>query len=338
MFYKHLKKLTLALTGFFWASCNNTTITEPLYGVPPNLSSSSEISQSSAAEPTSSESISSSSQAESSSSEFTQIMPAYGVISPVSCYIDAEEFKTSTQVSEHPITEFPIHCEDGVNCIQRDSITGYESEYPCRTIIDEDGIKHETACLDYGVIATTETTYSCDDGRTYNEEEFRKQYNRIYTNNTDQKKSSSSTAESFSSDGVTCTPGDSTLTYYAPSYSADIAKMNAEERAKRTGVEKIDSLKNTLQATPQCLADLRQQLDSFVALYGVPVIVHPDEVCSDGTVRPTEEYLKYQKMKEEWEKNKPALDEECQKIYEEKLENIQKRINKCLNPFGTDQT
>jgi hypothetical protein len=103
-------------------------------------------------------------------------------------------------------------------------------------------------------------------------------------------------------------------------------------------LEKIDSLKNTLQATPQCLADLRQQLDSFVALYGVPVIVHPDEVCSDGTVRPTEEYLEYQKMKEEWEKNKPALDEECQKIYEEKLENIQKRINKCLNPFGTDQT
>lgn len=331
MFYKHLKKLTLALTGFFWASCNNTTITEPLYGVPPDLSSSSEISQSSAAEPTSSESISSSSQAESSSSEFTQIMPAYGVPTPVPCFPDNEQTTMINRVSERI-----FHCGDGVNCIQKDSIKGYESE--CREIIEEDGVTKQTVCLDYGVIVNTETTFSCDDGKTYNEEEFRKQYNRIYTNNTDQKKSSSSTAESSSSDGVTCTPGDSTLTYYAPSYSADIAKMNAEERAKRTGVEKIDSLKNTLQATPQCLADLRQQLDTFVALYGVPVIVHPDEVCSDGTVRPTEEYLEYQKMKEEWEKNKPALDEECQKIYEEKLENIQKRINKCLNPFGTDQT
>ena len=180
MFYKHWKKISLALTAFFWASCNNNTTEPPLYGVPPQYSSSSKAPESSAAAPGSSEAVSSSSQAESSSSEFLQVMPAYGVISPVSCYIDAEEFKTSTRVSEHPITEFLLHCEDGVNCIQRDSLTGYEPEYPCRTIIDEDGIKHETACLDYGVIATTETTYSCDDGRTYSKEEFRKRYNNIY--------------------------------------------------------------------------------------------------------------------------------------------------------------
>ena len=118
MFYKHLKKLTLALTGFFWASCNNTTITEPpLYGVPPDLSSSSEISQSSAAEPTSSESISSSSQAESSSSEFTQIMPAYGVPTPIPCFPDNEQTTMINRVSERI-----FHCGDGVNCIQKDSI------------------------------------------------------------------------------------------------------------------------------------------------------------------------------------------------------------------------
>lgn len=142
---------------------------------------------------------------------------------------------------------------------------------------------------------------------------------------------SSSSNEESSSSEVTCTPGDSTVSYYPPSYSADIAKMNAEERAKRSGVEKIDSVKKTLQTTPQCLENLRQELDMFVALYGAPNIFPKDEVCSDGTTRPTKEYLEYLKMKEEWEKNKPALDEECQKIYEEKLNDIQQRINKCLN-------
>ena len=146
---------------------------------------------------------------------------------------------------------------------------------------------------------------------------------------------SSSSNEESSSSEVTCTPGDSTVSYYPPSYSADIAKMNAEERAKRSGVEKIDSVKKTLQTTPQCLENLRQELDMFVALYGAPNIFPKDEVCSDGTTRPTKEYLEYLKMKEEWEKNKPALDAECQKIYDEKLEAIQKKINACLSNSDT---
>ena len=142
--------------------------------------------------------------------------------------------------------------------------------------------------------------------------------------------SSSSETTSSSSAEVTCTPGDSLISYYVPSYSADVAKMNAEERAKRAGVAQIDSLKKTMQTTPQCLENLRQELDMLVALYGAPSIFHKDEVCSDGTTRATKEYQEYLKMKEEWEKNKPALDEECQKIYEEKLEAIRQKIDKCL--------
>jgi hypothetical protein len=116
--------------------------------------------------------------------------------------------------------------------------------------------------------------------------------------------------------------------------------MNAEDKAKRAGVNKIDSVQKTLQTVPQCLANLRQELDMFVALYGAPVRLHKDEVCSDGTTRPTQEYLDYLKMKEEWEKNKPALDEECQKIYEDKLKEIEQTVKECLatsNP-NTDLT
>ena len=36
-------------------------------------------------------------------------------------------------------------------------------------------------------------------------------------------------------------------------------------------------------------------------------------------------------MKEEWEANKPALDEELKKVYEDKMKEIEERINKCLS-------
>lgn len=50
MFYKHWKKISFALTAFFWASCNNTTVTEPpLYGESPDISSSSATPGSSSA-------------------------------------------------------------------------------------------------------------------------------------------------------------------------------------------------------------------------------------------------------------------------------------------------
>ena len=154
------------------------------------------------------------------------------------------------------------------------------------------------------------------------------------------EESSSSVAESSSSAEVTCAPTDSVISYYPPDYSESVAKSNAEKKANRAGVAKIDSIMKAQETIPQALANLRQQLSMFVALYGAPVLIHPDEVCSDGITRPTQAYLDYLKMKEEWEKNKPALDEECQKIYEDKLKEIEQSIKECLessNP-STDLT
>ena len=139
-----------------------------------------------------------------------------------------------------------------------------------------------------------------------------------------------SSSSSSSTGEVTCVPGDSVISYFATQYSADLARSNAEEKAKHASVSKIDSISNTLQTVPQCLANLRQELDMFVALYGAPNNITKDEVCSDGTTRPTQEYLNYLKMKEDWEKNKPALDAECQKIYEDKLKEIEQTVKECL--------
>lgn len=130
----------------------------------------------------------------------------------------------------------------------------------------------------------------------------------------------------------TCVPMDSSVSYFPNDYSADNAKFWKEEAAKHDAVAKIDSVKETLPETPVCLEHLRIELDQFVALYGAPTIINNAvETCSDGTTRPSEEYAKFLKMQEEWEANKPALDEELQKVYEDKMKEIEERINKCLN-------
>ena len=133
----------------------------------------------------------------------------------------------------------------------------------------------------------------------------------------------------------TCVPMDSSVAYFAQDYSADTKKMWKEEEAKHDAVDKIDSIAPTLAETPVCLEHLRMELDRFVALYGAPTIINNAvESCSDGTTRPSEEYAKFLKMKEEWEANKPALDEELKKVYEDKMKEIQERINKCLSGEG----
>jgi len=205
----------------------------------------------------------------------------------------------------------------------------------------------ELKCSDGTTIPTKEylEQLAFDEEQKKKKPQYDEKYNEVYKKETEKleekinnclesnqpiSSSSEGTPKSSSSAEVTCTPGDSTVSYYPPSYSADIAKMSAGERAKRAGVAKIDSLKKTLQTTPQCLENLRQELDMLVALYGAPTTFPKDEVCSDGTTRATKEYLEYLKMKEEWEENKPALDAECQKIYEDKLNEIKQRIEKCL--------
>ena len=131
---------------------------------------------------------------------------------------------------------------------------------------------------------------------------------------------------------IECTPMDSSFTYFATDYSAETQKMWKEQEANRDAVDKIDSIKQTLAESPMCLEHLRMELDRFVALYGAPTIItNAVESCADGTIQPSEEYAKFLKMKEEWEANKPALEEELQKAYEDKLKEIEERIDKCLN-------
>ena len=148
----------------------------------------------------------------------------------------------------------------------------------------------------------------------------------------EESSSSSELSGESSSSEVTCVPLDSSVTYFYDDYIADVKKMWSEQAAKRDAAAKIDSIKTTLVETPMCLENLRDELDRFIALYGAPVVIDSAvESCSDGTIRPSEEYAKFLKMKEEWEANLPALEEELKKVYEDKLKELEARINKCLS-------
>lgn len=144
--------------------------------------------------------------------------------------------------------------------------------------------------------------------------------------------SSSELSEESSSSEITCVPLDSTVSYFTDDYNEDLEKLWSEQAAQHDAAKRIDSIKTTLAETPMCLENLRMELERFVALYGAPIdIKNAVDSCSDGTIRPSEEYAKFLKMQEEWEANKPALDAECKKVYEDKLKEIEQRIDKCLN-------
>jgi len=167
MFYKHWKRISLALTGFFWASCDNssTTVAPPLYGVPPQYSSSSETQGSSSS---SNDNISSSSE--------PMPMPVYGV-QQMSCEVTSENDSTIT-------------CENGYTCIAKTD-TIHISAPKCETF------NGTTICPDYGINADILVKkYECDDGFTYDDKEFKK----IYKDSSSSEATSSSVNESSSSE------------------------------------------------------------------------------------------------------------------------------------------
>ena len=167
MFYKHWKKIALALTGFFWASCDDSASSAVcLYGPDPNYSDPAENPVSSSSEATGNETNSSTSVAteassssvektsSSSSNDFEKMVPLYGI----------EMDKTiCTQVKG----ESTMQCDDGVTCTQRTE-ERWAPEFPCSDEI----------CPDYGVVQISENTYECD-GVKYNEAQFRARYGKI---------------------------------------------------------------------------------------------------------------------------------------------------------------
>ena len=176
MFYKHWKKIALALAGFFWASCDSDTTSAN--GAEDPSSSSVATPESSSSVATGNETTSSSSEAtEANSSSFEQIMPAYGV--PDDPILNSSS-SGDTLVEAQPLYgvvmdkyictqvkgESTMTCADGATCTQKTEERW--GGLPCSNDI----------CPDYGVVQISENTYECD-GKVYSEAEFHARYEKM---------------------------------------------------------------------------------------------------------------------------------------------------------------
>ncbi len=150
------------------------------------------------------------------------------------------------------------------------------------------------------------------------------------------EESSSSAAESSSSQ-VSCMIDGNSFFYkdrsekYTESQAISHATTQVQwDAAKKIGLMIQNDLKS--KGVPQCLQDMQDSLErSFVALYGAPGTPIPSQyTCSDGTTRPTKEYLEQQKFDEEQAKKKPQYDEKYNEVYKEETEKFNKKINDCL--------
>ena len=338
MFYKHWKKIALALTGFFWNSCDNSVTSAEANGTNPSSSSNVDNESSSSTEapiPSSSPLYGVMSSIAESSSSFVQPVPAYGVVA-VPCYEDGKGVKMSAGV-----TETKLVCDDGVFCNERDAIKKGGSD-PCR-INDEGDLKGAVACPDYGTVHITEKTYDCD-GVQYNEAEFRTRYDRKYTtkptSSSGTAQSSSSVAQSSSSYNI-CFPEGYFCKDRTEKYTESQAISNATDQAKWESSRKIDEIISEQfkdKDVPKCLEDMRDSLESgFVALYGAPGCTIPSRYrCSDGTTYTTPEYQEQQAFDEKQAKKKPQYDEKYKEVYKEEKENLDKKIEDCLNSEKTE--
>lgn len=212
MFYRHWKKVALALTSFFWVGCDDSisvapaanslnseqsssSIENPLTpssssqtGSSSETGNAGEASQTSSSSAASSAASSSAEQVQSSSGAFDGLdaVPLYGVIGRLNvsssstepaktpCYPDDVTIETNdvTNVNSS-IRQTTLRCEDGVVCVETESVSS--GSLPCSTNETEEGV--ETVCPAYGIISISEKTYLCD-GKVYNEAEFLTRYSK----------------------------------------------------------------------------------------------------------------------------------------------------------------
>ncbi|MBQ3716192.1 MAG: hypothetical protein II892_11560 [Fibrobacter sp.] len=193
MFYKHWKKIALALTGIFWASCGgDSNSTEPSgdcasceYGVEVPHESSSSLAESSSSfvESSSSsiEELSSSSRIEaySSSSEalsYSSFSAVYAPQTPCNLTDTAAtcDFDSlfSSKSSEYTNKIYAISCKqykcDSKTCTEATAQVDSEHNPPSEC--------NENGCVDYSLLSSTQKKYTCSDGKIYDQIEFNTRY------------------------------------------------------------------------------------------------------------------------------------------------------------------
>lgn len=202
MFYRHWKKIALALTGLFWVSCDDSVSSEEcLYGPPSDYGISSESESvdevsSSSAKAASSATVSSSESAKSSSSKQKEVSSSSkrpGPLGIVSCYDVSSDRQTLVRQQNNGTTL--LSCDDGTACQEK--------------VIEADATAPDceaTDCDGWEPPIVRDTVYYCINGENteiYTPEEFKERYAKVEEQVEDVVESSSSDL-------------DMPVTYYGP--------------------------------------------------------------------------------------------------------------------------
>ena len=181
MFRKRWTKFLLALTGFFWAGCDDSVSSEDcLYGSPSAYGISSESgsddgASSSSAKAASSGTVSSSESVNSSSSKQKNVSSSSGGEVPkgiVACYDVSSDRQTLVREKIDGTTH--LSCDDGTAC-QEEVLVADVTAPDCEV----------TDCNNWNPPVIRDTVYYCVNGESnevYTPEEFKKRYTKVDKN------------------------------------------------------------------------------------------------------------------------------------------------------------
>lgn len=312
MFYRHWKKIALALTTLFWVSCSYEDDAQPLYGVAPSQESSSDATTISS----SSEASGSNGIAESSSS---------GNVAESSSSTVAEQSSSSLADNQYRLASDPsVICTQSMisgsgNCLDGEDIHHWTEnrkkmleENQTRTLTELDSleddlyVRFDYGAPEYGVQdncthrdlgyavykCTNNETYSVgsfysDEERTlYTEEEFKAKYPEKFQSN------SSSSAEPESSSATPPSPLCQKTDFVTTS---ELEELFEKDKAALLDSAKAEKGENLTPSDSSCLSRI-QETEGEIFLkkgndsYSVNVLAKK-QIC-DGDTTDNPHYLK----------------------------------------------
>lgn len=331
MFYRHWKKIVLALTAFFWVSCTYEDDAQPLYGVEPPPGSSSDATAFSS----SSETPSSSGIAESSSSEIVAESSSSAVAEQSSSSLGSNQYRMA---SDPDIICTWSNVPGSGKCLDSDDKHSWTEsrkkmleENQTRTLAELDSLEDDLivgfdyGATEYGVPSINCThqdlgyfVYKCSNNETYSASSFYSDESRfLYTEEEykakyPEKFQSSSSAEPESSNSVTPPSPLCQKTDFAT--TGELVELFEKDKAALLDSVKAEKGETLSQRDSSCLAH-KQELEGEIILrkvndpYSVNVLAKKRICDGDTSVNPH-----YQKQ----------ID---------KIENfLKKEIDDCLTP------
>lgn len=310
MFYRHWKKIALALTTLFWVSCSYEDDAQPLYGVAPSQESSSDATTISS----SSEASGSNGTTESSSSNVAQSSSSEGVAGSSSSSLAGNQYRLASDPS--------VICTQSMiggsgNCLDGEDILHWTEtrkkmleENQTRTLAELDSleddlyVRFDYGAPEYGVQddcthrdlgyavykCSNNETYSAssfysDEERTlYTEEEFKVKY--------PEKFQSSSSAEPESSSATPPSPLCQKTDFATTN---ELVELFEKDKAALLDSVKAEKGETLSQRDSSCLAH-KQELEGEIFLmkgndsYSVNVLAKK-QIC-DGDTTDNPHYLK----------------------------------------------